>query len=52
MREREFLQCLHFSALLDDSLTNQSIPIVLPVETSDKVRLEGEEAIALTYQGK
>jgi len=52
MREIEFLQCLHFSALLDDSLTSQSIPIVLPIETSGKVRLEGEDAIALTYQGR
>ena len=52
MREREFLQCLHFSTLLDEELTNQSIPIVLPVDTQDKVRLDGEEAIALTYQGK
>ena len=31
---------------------NQSIPIVLPVETADKERLEGKEAFTLRYQGK
>ena len=25
MREREYLQCLHFGSLLDDGLANQSI---------------------------
>ena len=52
MREREFLQCLHFATLLDDGVVNQSVPIVLPVSTEDKLRLEGENAIALTYQEK
>ena len=52
MRERELLQCLHFSTLLDDGVANQSIPIVLPLVTEDKLRLEGEDAIALTFQGK
>lgn len=52
MREREFLQCQHFGCLLDDGVTNQSIPIVLPVHTRDKERLDGSPAIALSYQGR
>jgi len=52
MREREFLQCQHFGCLLDGGTTNQSIPIVLPVSTDDKQRLEGVAALALRYQGK
>lgn len=52
MREREFLQCQHFSCLLDQGVTNQSIPIVLPVHTGDKERLEGSTAFALAYEGK
>ena len=52
MRERELLQCLHFATLLDDGVVNQSVPIVLPLSTEDKLRLEGEDAIALTFQGK
>ena len=52
MRERELLQCLHFATLLDDGVASQSVPIVLPTTTQDKLRLEGENSIALTYQGK
>ncbi|XP_046351904.1 bifunctional 3'-phosphoadenosine 5'-phosphosulfate synthase-like isoform X2 [Haliotis rufescens] len=52
MREREFLQCQHFGCLLDGGLTNQSIPIVLPVQTVDKERLEGNVAFTLKYEGK
>ena len=33
-------------------VTNQSIPIVLPVQTADKERLEGCSAFALSYEGK
>ena len=33
-------------------VTNQSIPIVLPVATSDKQRLEGSSSITLRYEGK
>lgn len=39
MREKEFLQSQHFGTLLDGGVTNQSIPIVLPVSTEDKTRL-------------
>ena len=52
MREREFLQCQHFNCLLDSGLTNQSVPIVLPVSTADKERLEHCEKFALRYQGE
>jgi len=52
MRERQYLQSQHFGALYDGGLTNQSIPIVLPVGTDDKERLEGCPAIALRYKGK
>lgn len=47
MREREYLQCLHFATLLDEGVSSQSIPIVLPLQTQDKERLEKESAICL-----
>jgi len=52
MREREYLQSQHFNCLLDDGVTNQSIPIVLPVSTEDKERLKDAPKICLTYQGQ
>ena len=52
MREREFLQCQHFGCTLDEGTVNQSVPIVLPVESEDKERLEKEIAFTLTYEGK
>jgi len=52
MREREFLQSQHFGCLLDGGVTNQSIPIVLPIHTADKERLENESAFTLTYEGR
>uniref|UniRef100_A0AAX7VVC1 Uncharacterized protein n=1 Tax=Astatotilapia calliptera TaxID=8154 RepID=A0AAX7VVC1_ASTCA len=52
MREREFLQCLHFDCLLDGGVINLSVPIVLPVSTSDKERLDGATAMALVYEGR
>jgi len=52
MREREYLQCQHFNCLLDDGVMNQSVPIVLPLNTSDKERLVGCSKFSLTYQGK
>ena len=39
MREREFLQCQHFNCLLDEGVTNQSIPIVLAITSEDKAKL-------------
>merc|ERR1712150_389732 len=35
----------------EGELANQSVPIVLPVRTEDKARLEGSEAFTLTYKG-
>ena len=40
MREEQFLQCQHFGSLIDGEAINQSIPIVLPVHSDDKQRLE------------
>uniref|UniRef100_A0A6Q2X6G6 Uncharacterized protein n=1 Tax=Esox lucius TaxID=8010 RepID=A0A6Q2X6G6_ESOLU len=51
MREREFLQVQHFGCLLDGGTINQAIPIVLPVTTEAKQRLDGCEALALEFQG-
>lgn len=52
MREAEYLQSQHFGCYLEGGVTNQSIPIVLPVTTEDMKRLENEPAIALKYNGK
>ncbi|XP_071829094.1 bifunctional 3'-phosphoadenosine 5'-phosphosulfate synthase-like isoform X2 [Apostichopus japonicus] len=52
MREREYLQCQHFNCLLDAGTVNQSVPIVLPVHTEDKERLEKCAAFTLKYEGK
>ena len=42
------VSCCHVTG----GVTNQSIPIVLPVKTEDKQRLEGCHAFSLTYTGK
>ncbi|XP_030629442.1 bifunctional 3'-phosphoadenosine 5'-phosphosulfate synthase 2b isoform X2 [Chanos chanos] len=57
MREREFLQVLHFGTLLDgmlltDGTINLTVPIVLPVSTEDKTRLDGCAAFALEFKGR
>lgn len=67
MREKEYLQVLHFDILLEDEqsirsdtplqissggLINLSIPIVLPLSTEDKKRLEGSAAFALVHNGR
>ncbi|KAM4636245.1 bifunctional 3'-phosphoadenosine 5'-phosphosulfate synthase 2 isoform 2-T2 [Discoglossus pictus] len=52
MREREYLQVIHFDTLLDGGVINLSIPIVLPVSTEDKERLSDSSAFALSYKGK
>lgn len=49
MNEDQYLKVLHFNCL--DGI-NQSIPIVLPVEKSDKERLESTTAFTLSYNGK
>ena len=52
MKETEYLQSQHFNCLLSDGVTNMSIPIVLPISTEDKNKLEKSEAFALRYKGK
>lgn len=45
------MQVLHFNTLEHEGSTiNQSIPIVLAINTSDKERLEGAKSIALYYK--
>lgn len=53
MKEREYLQTLHFGCLVDGGVINQSVPIVLPVSTEDKERMGTQAtAIALKYEDK
>ncbi|XP_026132656.1 bifunctional 3'-phosphoadenosine 5'-phosphosulfate synthase 2b [Carassius auratus] len=52
MREREFLQVLHFGTLLDGGVINMSVPIVLPVSKDDKEKLNGCTAFALEFKGQ
>nr|XP_053629257.1 bifunctional 3'-phosphoadenosine 5'-phosphosulfate synthase-like isoform X7 [Cherax quadricarinatus] len=52
MRERELLQSQHFGCLLDSGVSNQSIPVVLPVSTEDKELLDGCSAFTLRYDGQ
>lgn len=52
MSEREYLQCQHFNCLLDEGVTNQSVPIVLPISTEDKEKLGDCQKFALKYEGK
>ncbi|XP_040217986.1 bifunctional 3'-phosphoadenosine 5'-phosphosulfate synthase 2 isoform X2 [Rana temporaria] len=52
MREREYLQVMHFNTLLDGGVINLSIPIVLPVSMEDKEKLSGLNALTLSCEGK
>merc|ERR1712142_409051 len=52
MREKEFLQCQHFNCLLDDGVTNQSVPLVLPISTSDEEKLSECQRFTLRYNGE
>ncbi|KAL7990440.1 hypothetical protein Chor_013870 [Crotalus horridus] len=52
MREKEYLQVIHFGTLLNDGVINLSIPIVLPISTEDKKRLEGCSAFTLEFNGR
>jgi 3'-phosphoadenosine 5'-phosphosulfate synthase len=54
MRERQYLQTLHFGCLVDGGVINQTVPIVLPVTTANKEAIEatGCKAITLKYQGR
>jgi len=59
MRESQYLECLHFNCLFDNKgsksrrkVTNQSIPIVLALNDTNKTRLEGKKAVSLVYEGQ
>lgn len=52
MREREYLQSQHFGCIMDTGVSNQSIPIVLPISTADKEKLSGCSAFTLKYEGR
>jgi 3'-phosphoadenosine 5'-phosphosulfate synthase len=53
MREKEFLQSLHFNTLtIDDEVHNQSVPIVLPATLEQKTAAAAAKAITLVYKGK
>ncbi|XP_052459001.1 bifunctional 3'-phosphoadenosine 5'-phosphosulfate synthase 1-like isoform X1 [Carassius gibelio] len=52
MRESEYLQCLHFNCLLDGGVINLSVPVVLPISSADKERLDGNTAFVLAYGGR
>lgn len=52
MKEREYLQALHFNCLQDTDNISQSILIVLPLSTEDKERLSGAASFALEYDGR
>lgn len=54
MREKEYLQALHFNCLMTDegTVVNHSIPIVLPLTETDKNRLKDVSAFTLTYDKK
>ena len=50
MREKEYLQCINFGFLIDETLHNQTIPIVLAIDNQNKERIEGQKSIALIYK--
>ncbi|KAL5291120.1 PAPSS2 family protein [Megaselia abdita] len=55
MREKEYLQTLHFNSILSEDgayRDNQSVPIVLSVTEEFKSKLDGSSAVTLTYNGK
>ena len=54
MKETEYLQCMHFNVLgsTQGHGSNQSVPIVLPISTEDKAKLEKSGAFTLRYNGK
>ncbi|XP_072751027.1 bifunctional 3'-phosphoadenosine 5'-phosphosulfate synthase-like isoform X3 [Anoplolepis gracilipes] len=53
MREHQYLQAQHLRCLFEDGKeVNQSIPIVLAINTADKNRLEGSFAVTLRHKSK
>ncbi|KRX61829.1 Bifunctional 3'-phosphoadenosine 5'-phosphosulfate synthase 2 [Trichinella sp. T9] len=51
MTETQYLQTLHFNQLIEENTISQSIPIVLPVTSEEKAKLENADLIALCYDG-
>lgn len=55
MREKEYIQTLHFNCIFNEDETvreNQSVPIVLSLSEDDKNRLTDASSITLTYKNK
>lgn len=53
MREKEFLECIHFKTLTSiNMIHSQSIPIVLPIDDEQKLAIRGFESVTLRYQDK
>lgn len=54
MREKEYLQTLHFNCIIGDdgNVKNHSIPIVLSLTEKDKERLADVSSLTLTYDKK
>lgn len=53
MREKEFLECIHFKTLtVNNMVHSQSIPIVLPLLDTDKQKIRGFESVCLTHSNK
>lgn len=54
MREKEYLQTLHFNCILSDegTVVNHSVPIVLSLSEADRNRLSDVSAFTLTYNKK
>ena len=50
MKEREYLQALHFNCLQDADVVNQSVPIVLAINDDEKIRIGNERNLALYYE--
>lgn len=50
MKENEYLQCLNFGVLIDESVHNQTIPIVLAIDDQNKQRIEGQKSVSLIYK--
>ncbi|XP_021950894.1 bifunctional 3'-phosphoadenosine 5'-phosphosulfate synthase 2 isoform X2 [Folsomia candida] len=51
MNEDQFLQTIHFNSFVKDEVATMPVAIVLPVETEDKIRLEGVTEVCLAYKG-
>lgn len=53
MREDQYLQCQHFKIIdHNGKIVNQSIPIVLAVDTDQKEKCNNAPALSLKYEGR